>query len=60
MSNPNRINLDPAAPDSLYAGAQKVNLALDETEQRLEQLEKLAKEINIKLSNANCMYWMGV
>lgn len=60
MSNPNRINLDPAAPDSLYAGAQKVNLALDEAETRLEQLEQLTKEINVKLSNANCLYWMGV
>lgn len=56
MSTANRINLDPAAPDSLYAGAQKVNAALDETEAKLEQLEK---EMNIKISNALCLHWMG-
>jgi len=67
MSNPNRINLDPAAPDSLYAGAQKVNAALDESEARLdgavarlERLEKLEKEFNVKISNALCLQWMEV
>ena len=57
MSNPNRINLDPAAPDSLYAGAQKVNTALDEAEARMDELEL---ELNIKLSNMLCLHWMEV
>lgn len=56
MSKTNRINLDPAAPDSLYAGAQKVNQALDETEEKLEQLKK---EMNVKISNSLCLHWMG-
>jgi len=57
MSNPNRISLDPAAPDSLYAGALKVNTALDEAEAKLERLEA---EMNVKISNALCLHWMEV
>lgn len=57
MGNANRINLDPAAPDSLYAGAQKVNTALDEAEARQERLER---EMNEQISNASCLHWMGV
>lgn len=56
MGNANRINLDPAAPDSLYAGAQKVNAALDEAEAKQEKLER---EMNEHASNALCLYWMG-
>ena len=57
MASANRINLDPTAPDSLYAGAQKVNAALDETEARLERLEQ---ELNAKISNSLCLHWMEV
>jgi hypothetical protein len=57
MASANRINLDPAAPDSLYAGARKVNAALDETEARLEALER---ELQTKISNSLCLHWMEV
>ncbi|TLS51757.1 hypothetical protein FE782_12635 [Paenibacillus antri] len=60
MASTHRITLDPAAPDSLYAGAQKVNAALDEAEARLERLEKLEQEWNVKIGNALCLQWMEV
>ncbi len=33
---PKRISLNPRAPDSLYTGALKINAALDELEERLD------------------------
>lgn len=57
MASSNRINLDPKAPDSLYQGAQKINAALDQADDRMQQIEK---EMKIKASNSLCLYWMGV
>ena len=40
---PQRISLDPRAPDSLYTGALKINAALDEIEAQLAG--KISKDL---------------